>query len=396
MGENVNTPTPQSEADVLQAYQQYLPSLTSEAAAGTPGIAQAGLTAAQQTQPGYNQLNLQQLQQYGLPEAQVGQQIANSNAQAGAQTNLQQLQGAGGQAANAALGVNQTTNADYYTAQDAASKGAAEGVNAINLNGLSPGEYNSTERALNQGNSATGNLGNTNATDTISNAMNFGGAFNSKLGLLNNATGAATSAANSASSNGGFNGVNVALGQPNATGSNTGTSQITAANSGTSSGSSGNAFNFAGGLVNSMNSANNSLLGANAQIGSAQTTANSPASYLGAVCCFIFLEAFNGKIPWYVRYGRDNYYSLDKNIATGYRRVAKWLVPLMSKSKFIRSMVESLMVSPITQHLGYVTGHKASRKNKFLTHTWLKVWSILGKNKQEKDYLMNWNYGILS
>lgn len=395
MGENVNTPTPQSESDVLQAYQQYLPSLTAEAAAGTPGVAQAGLTAAQNTQPGYNQLNLQQLQQYGLPEAEVGQQIANSNAQAGAQTNLQQLQGAGGQAASAAEGVNKATNADYYTAQDAASKGAAEGVNAINLNGLSPGEYNSTERALNQGNSATGNLGNTNATDTITNAMNFGGAFNNKLGLLNNATNAATSAANSASSNGGFNGVNVALGQPNATGSNIGTNQVGAASSGTSAGSSGNAFNFAGGLVNSMNSANNSLLGANAQIGAAQTTANSPAAYLGGVCCFIFLEAFNGKIPWYVRYGRDNYYTLNKNIATGYRRVAKWLVPLMSKSKFIRLMVESLMVSPITQHLGHVTGHKGSKKNKFLTHTWLKVWSILGKNKQEKNYLMNWNYGIL-
>lgn len=393
MGENVNSPTPESEASVLQAYQQFLPSLTQEASDQTPGVAAAQLKAAQQTQPGYNQLNLDQLNQFALPEAQVGQQIATSNALAGANTNLQQLQGPGGQAASAAESINRATNPDYYQAQDAASKGAAEGVNAINLNGLSPGEYNATERSLNQSNAASGNLGLNNGSDAISNAMNFGGAFNNKLGLLNQATNTATSAANSASSNGGFNGVNVALGQPNATtAGNLGTSQLSPTNSSTSAGASGNAFNFAGGLVNSMNSANNSLIGANAQLGSAQIGANSPAAYLGAVCCFIFLEAYHGKIPWYVRYGRDNYYQLDKNMATGYRRVAKLLVPLMQSSKVIRWLVWNCMVSPITKHLSFVTGHKSGKKNKLITHTWLKLWSFLGKGHSETEYLMEWKY----
>jgi hypothetical protein len=91
------------------------------------------------------------------------------------------------------------SSSPYSASTAAANTGAAEGVNAINLNGLSPGEANSIERSTNQSNLATGNLGNSNATNTISNAMNFGGAFNSKLGLLNNATNAASTASNAGS-----------------------------------------------------------------------------------------------------------------------------------------------------------------------------------------------------
>jgi hypothetical protein len=392
VGENYNQPAPQTEAEVLQAYQQYLPSLTNEAAAATPQVAQAGLNAAQQTQPGYNALNLSQLQQYALPEAQVGQQVANSNAQAGAETNLQQIEGAGGQAAAAATGLNRALNPDYYQAQDAASKGAEEGVNAINLTGLSPGEEAATERSLNQSNIGTGNLGLLNTENTVKNAVDFGGAFNNKLALLNNAVGAASTAANTAG-NSGVNPVSIALGQPNpSTGTNFGSSQLTPANSSTSAGAQGNAFNFAGGLLNGMNSSNNALIGANAQTGAAQINANSPASYLGAVCCFIFLEAYHGKLPWCVRYGRDKYYNLNPDIATGYRRMAKWLVPLMQNFSFVRAMVWVFMVAPITSHLRRVTGTKRYNYNSRITHFWLRVWSILGKGKSEQDYAMTWRY----
>lgn len=392
MGENYSQPAPQSEADVLSAYQQYLPSLLNETAAGTPETAQEGLTAAQQTQPGYNQLNLDQLEQYALPEAQVGQQVANSNAQAGATTNLQQIQGAGGQAAAAATGLNKALNPDYYQAQDAASQGAAEGVNAVNLTGLTPGEEAATERSLAQSNVGSGNLGLLNPENTVKNAVDFGGAFNNKLAMLNNATSTASGAANSAA-NSGVNPVSIALGQPNpSTGTNFGSSQLTPANSTTSSGAQGNAFNFAGGLLNSSNSANNALIGANAQTGAAQINANSPASYLGAVCCFIFLEAYKGKIPWCVRYGRDKYYKLNPDIATGYRRMASWLVPAMQMSAFVRGMVWLFMVAPITSHLRRVTGTRRHNYNTFTTHFWLRIWAFLGKGKSESSYAMTWRY----
>lgn len=393
MGSDPSMATPESEASVLQAFQQYLPTLIPSIAATTPGVAQQQLAATQGTAQGYNQLNLDQLKQFALPEAQVGQQVADSNAQAGAQTNLNQLNGAGGQAALAATALNRLANPSYYAAADAAGRGAAGGVDAISLTGLSPGEEAAVERSTNQSNVGTGNLGLNNASNVVANAMNFGGAFNNKLGLLNTATNTAANTANTLAGNGGVNATNVALGQPNSsTASNFGTGQFAGSNASTQSGSSGNAFNFAGGLLNSMNSANNAQIGANAQMGSSQISANSPAAYLGSVCCFIFLEAYYGKIPWYVRYGRDNYYNLNHDIATGYRRVAKWLVPLMQKFSLVRSLVWYMMVLPITTHLASVTGHRAAKRNRFITHSWLKVWALLGKGKCEQSYAMTWRY----
>lgn len=383
------SPPPATTASMLQAYNTYLPKLSATANALIGPTAQAEQAATAGTADASNALNLQQLNKFALPEAIVGQQVANSNAQAGAQTNLQQLQGAGGQAANAALGVNRATNADYYKAQDAASGGAASAIGAINLGGLSPGESAATERSLAQSNVGTGNLGLLNPENTISNALNFGGAFNNKVGLMNNAVGAATGAANSASSNGGFNGVNVALGQPNtSTGGNFGTSQFGTSTASSGTGAAGNVFNFGSGLLNNMTSANNAATGANAQLGSSAMSSYSPTAYLASTCCFIFLESYNGILPACVRVGRDKYYSLDFNIAIGYRRMAKWLVPLMQENTYVRTLVNTLMVNPITKHLSSLK----KGKNKTITHLWLKLWAWYGKGKSYCDYDMQWAY----
>lgn len=394
MGGDYSQPAPQSTAQMLQAYAQYLPSVLQSTAGQEGNLAQAQLAATQATQGGYNQLNLDQLNQYGVPLAEAGQAIQKSDALAGSATEAAQLTGPGADAAKAALAVNRATNPDYYAAQDAASTGAARAVDAIDLNGLSPGEAAATERANNQNLSGTGNLGLNNNSNIIANAMNFGGAFNSKIGLLNSTVAGATGAANSAAGNGGFNGVNVALGQPNvSTGSNFGTGTYSPTSAGTGAGVANNLFSFGNNVLGATNSSNNALIGANAQTGAAQIGANSPAAYLGAVCCFIFLEAYNGKIPWYVRFGRDHYYSLNSDIATGYRRMAKVLVPLMQRYSIVRALVWKLMVSPITEHLGFVTGHKTKQKNRKITHFWLRVWAILGKGKKETDYAMEWKYG---
>ena len=92
-----------------------------------------------------------------------------------------------------------SANSPGAPAMAAANRGAVAGVNAINMNGLSPGEANSVERSTNQANLATGNLGNSNAMNTIGNAMNFGGAFNSKIPLLNASTNTAAGVANAGS-----------------------------------------------------------------------------------------------------------------------------------------------------------------------------------------------------
>lgn len=238
-----------------------------------------------------------------------------------------------------------TANANN-PALTAANKGATSAINAINLNGLSPGEYNATERAINQGNTATGNLGVNNGTNTISNAMNFGGAFNNKLGVLNNTVGAATGASNA----------------------------TTTATGGAVSNVSPLASN-ASGQVSTSNSLMSSL-GSSSGIGSNQ---NSSSQY--GLCCFIFLEAYYGKLPWYVRKCRDKYYRMYPNIAEGYKLTANLLVPLMKEYQWARRLVWLTMIKPLTYHGASIVCNKGKWKHRLTRKFWFSVWNLIGKVK---------------
>jgi hypothetical protein len=370
MGGSYSPAPPESTQSILNAYSQNLPSLLQEYASGIPTVAQGNTTATQQSTPALNALNLQQLQQFALPEAQVGQQVAQSNALAGANTNLAQLQGPGGQAAQAAENVALQTDPAYA----AAVQGATSGVNAINLNGLSPGEANAVERANNQQLSSTGNLGNVNPTNTIANALNFGGAFNSKIPLLNNATSTANSVAQGVVSP-----VNIALGQPNvATQGNMGTGQFQTGTSSSSSNPAQAALSFGQGLLNAGTSTNNANIAGNV----AQNT--SPTSTMGefgpsglsGICCFIFLEAYYGDIPYQVRRARDKAYKINPYISIGYKKMASWLVPLMRKYPLVRNGVWFTMIKPITQ---YVSEMRVHYKKKVIANFWIKLWSVYGR-----------------
>jgi len=110
------------------------------------------------------------------------------------------------------------------------------------MNGLSGGEQAAVERSTAQSNAGTGNLGLNNATNVISNAMNFGDAYHQKQDSLKSALGAANQTATSAQ-NTGFNPVNIALGQPNAsTMGNFGTGTFSGSNASTQNASAGNAI----------------------------------------------------------------------------------------------------------------------------------------------------------
>ena len=391
MGGGQTTPTPESMASVLQSYSKYLPGVIQTTAAEQPYVAGQQLAATQATQPQYNQLNLEQAQQYAVPLAQVGQDVQRSNALAGQETLNQEL-GAGGQkTAMEADAVSRAANPNYYKVQDASSQKAADLVNSYNLNGLSAGESNAVERSMNQGNAASGNLGLNNPTNTVSNAMNFGGAYDAKRAALGSALGAANQTATSAQ-NTGFNPVNLAIGQPNAgTMSNfgTGTFSNTGANTQNSSGS--NTFGFGSNMMNNMSSMNN----ANVAAAASQNNANSGAAYLGAVCCFIFLEAYLGKLPKFIRKSRDKYYALEPDIATGYRRMAAWLVPAMQKSSIVREIVWFLMISPITNYLAYTNRATTKKSKPYVTHFWLRVWAILGRGHEESEYHKPWMYPMV-
>ena len=172
--------TPQQLADI---YTSNLPAMLGVTAGQSTPTAQAVANASAAANPIYTQSGLTQLQQLAPGYQQAGANLATQ--QAGTTTGL--LNGAGGQAAQAATNLSNNLN----PVQQASNAQATNLLNSVNLNGLSAGEQNATERSLNQSNYATGNLGLDNATNAVANAMNFGGAFNNKLGILGSALGSA-------------------------------------------------------------------------------------------------------------------------------------------------------------------------------------------------------------
>lgn len=338
MGAN-NPPSAQPVGSTLSDYSAYLPGLTAEMSHMQPQIASDIVNSMGRLTQGANEVALQQLDRFGLPLAQQGQRINASNA-----------------AANAAL----------QNRYNPAYRGANTLINSMNLSGLSPGEAASVERGVNQTNTGSGNLGLVNPMNTISNAINFGGAFNNKLGVYTNAVNAASGAMGNFSPS-------------NPTGSNPGSNQFANTSSANTNLPASSVFGFGNNLMGNLTSTNNSLI--NSMTSRANT--ESIPSYLSGVCCFIFLEAYGyGKIPKCVRRGRDKYYYKNHFMAAGYRRMAKWLVPLMRENLMIRWLVWLMIVNPITIHLS-----KPRRGiNRLITHFWLRYWAITGKDKCEADY----------
>jgi hypothetical protein len=172
--------TPQQ---LVNLYNQNLPqSLATTVNQATP-TATTLASAASAANPIYTQSGLNQLNTLAPGYQQAGANLATQ--QANTTTGL--LNGAGGQAAQAANALSNSLN----PAQQASNQQATNLVNSINLNGLSGGEQAAVERSLNQSNYATGNLGLDNATNAVSNAMNFGNALQAKRQELGSALGAA-------------------------------------------------------------------------------------------------------------------------------------------------------------------------------------------------------------
>jgi hypothetical protein len=176
--------TPQQ---MISLYQSSLPGVLGTTSSAIAPVSNALATGTAAANPVYTAAGLSQLNNYAPGYQAAGNQLATTQAQ---NTNTL-LNGAGGQAAASAVGLNNALN----PTQAAANTASQNLLSSINLNGLSPGEQNSVQRSLNQSNYATGNLGLDNATNAVSNALNFGGAFNSKLGILGSAIGTANSTA---------------------------------------------------------------------------------------------------------------------------------------------------------------------------------------------------------
>lgn len=103
---------------------------------------------------------------------------------------------------------------------------------------------------------------------------------------------------------------------------------------------------------------------------------------LGIQCCFIFAEAWNGPLPWYVRRGRD--LLATKESVRGYKRMARWLVPLMHRYPATVGMFVNMVLIRPFMLVGawYFNAEGARPVGRYLRpvcEMWLKVWTILGR-----------------
>jgi hypothetical protein len=98
-------------------------------------------------------------------------------------------------------------------------------------------------------------------------------------------------------------------------------------------------------------------------------------------CCFIFLEALNGTLPWYVRKGRDMFQTPERR--NGYIRMSKWLVPLMQRSKLARWVVNFIMIKPFLKMGAWFFGDESAQPHwKFYgmyCQCWFNLWSFIGR-----------------
>jgi len=114
--------------------------------------------------------------------------------------------------------------------------------------------------------------------------------------------------------------------------------------------------------------------------GRGSQSSSSQAANISA-CCFIFLESYNGVLPWWVRECRDEMAPEDTRRRQGYVAMANKLVPWMRKSRAVTWLVNKFMVAPITKWGGYykkVDGYEKCWVYKPAVTFWFKVWKTIG------------------
>lgn len=118
---------------------------------------------------------------------------------------------------------------------------------------------------------------------------------------------------------------------------------------------------------------NNALSGQGAQ------TSSSMGAGIN-LCCFIFLEAYNGELPESVRRYRDMAAPENSARRNGYISMSRWLVPMMRSGGTIRTLTNHLLVKPLTKYGEWYYG-----KNKTgwvfwpVKQAWFKIWELIGK-----------------
>jgi hypothetical protein len=366
-GDPAPQPVAESTRESLAAMTSALPGYGQAARSEMLPNELAKLNTAQQISPAYAAMINQLYGQYGPELNRIGQFIERDNRLASADADADILAGPGRRMTEEAQKLDEQLNKEFYDARRSGGKTLVDLLGSINLDRPDV----EAERLIGRENARSGNLATPSATNTLANALQFGNEQMKRQGMAGNAVNAASNFM--ASSRSEFNPVVTALGRPS---SNIADSRFPGV-----SNPGDQAFNMASdvwGGTTGLSMQRNQL---EAQRRDSLDRINETMSSMPSVsCCFIFLEVYNGRLPWWVRAVRDR--TTDETIRRGYKRMAKWLVPLMQRSELVKGLVNDLMVAPLTAHGGYVASVKGYEHGHIYTgyrNFWFKVWRMLGK-----------------
>lgn len=394
--------TQESMAEVMKAYRENLLPMIQQQIAAAREYEPAMQDLRAQVSPREQQLNLDLYRQFGPQFAQTSSEIARQNAQAQAETDLGIVRGTGRDLVREAMRTQKEADPEAYRARELALanleklQGSLLDPNA----GLGGGERAEIERSLARENFARGTGATPTATSTVSNAMAFGQAGEARRaqrqGALAGAAQLAAGAVQPLSSR--IDTFQLTTGRPSV---NTG-EQRTGGSREVGQESNAMGMNLFGNTSqmrqqqNQINASRRSALDQFTQgIGAAQGVAN-------LACCWTFAEAYYGwnNIPDEVRVLRDLEYSLQKR--EGYRRMSRWLVPLMQKSFVARELTNWFLIKPITSYAKhYVHGEGYGWIFKPVKDLYFAIWEDLGARAGVPNDVMNlrlaagvWNSGL--
>lgn len=192
-GSSFNTPNTTNRN--IQALMQLLPQLTQAVTtAQNQAIgpqAQAQLSAAQQTSPGYAELMNSLLNSYGPGLVAEGNKLQGQNISGYTDILNNLLQGSGGQLAtnanNLQQKLQQQNNPEYYASRALTSSRLADLLHSIDLSGnLSGTENREISQSLAQDAARRGTQTSPSNTETIANAMQYGSAGTARKTLAQN------------------------------------------------------------------------------------------------------------------------------------------------------------------------------------------------------------------
>lgn len=133
-------------------------------------------------------------------------------------------------------------------------------------------------------------------------------------------------------------------------------------------------------LVPSFATMNSPVHGSESNDLSGRGSQTSSSMGVSGGCCFIFMEAYHGKMPKEVRFYRDMFAPESSERREGYIKMAKWLVPLMRTNEGVRDLTWRWMVKPLSDYgVAYFKGEEQGLKNRLLKGFWFKTWELIGK-----------------